>query len=102
MTKYVYAWSELWRERSTILDQELRELAQWLHNAEIDPDFDPEQHVYTHSNGDRWIFLPELSRGQLFAATLILSSSELSVDDRPVRFDRPPNALEQLDHADRI
>lgn len=91
MTQYTYRFSELWRENTRIIDTELEQLSNYLHTAGIDADFDPDQHVYTHESGDRWLFLPELSDRQLFAITLILSSSELCKDEVPVRFTTPPN-----------
>ena len=91
MARYVYCWTELWRENTRIVDQELEELAGWLHKAQIDPDFDPNEHVYIKPNGDRWLFLPELSPAQLFAMSLVMSSSTLEDDNGPVRFDTPPN-----------
>jgi hypothetical protein len=90
--RYKYQHTELWRENSAIIDSEMQELEAWLRRSKIDPDFDREEHVYVCENGDRWIFLPELSERQLMAATLILSSSELSLDDRPFRFHHPPAA----------
>jgi hypothetical protein len=89
--KYTYRHSHLWTENRSILDRELEELSNWLKNANIDTEFETEDHTYTTDSGDVWIFLPELTRRQLFTATLILSSSELYLDDKPVRFDTPPN-----------
>ena len=99
--KYTYRHTHLWTENHNILDQELEELAKWLHNSEIDPDFDPKEHVYRATEtADVWIFMPELTNSQLFAATLILSSSELYLDDKPVRFDTPPNRENKLNEED--
>lgn len=99
--KYTYRYSDLWLENHAILDQELAELEQWLHSSEIDPDFDHSNHTYKNlETGDIWIFIPELTRSQLFAATLILSSSELYLDDKPVRFDTPPNRENKLNEED--
>lgn len=100
MTQYTYRFSELWRENTSILDTELEQLKDYLHNTNIDTDFDPEQHVYVHESGDRWIFLPELTENQLFAIALILSSSELCQDDVPVRFAQPPGPAVDLAHTE--
>ena len=93
--KYTYRHTHLWTESSSILESELDELQKWLVNSNIDRDFTVEDHTYTTVLGDVWLFLPELTSGQLFAATLILSSSELYLDDKPVRFDTPPNTLQE-------
>lgn len=93
--KYTYRHTHLWTENNSILESELEELQKWLRKSNIDPEFDYQEHVYTTEQGDRWIFLPELTNGQLFAATLILSSSELYLDDNPVRFDTPPNTVQE-------
>ena len=93
--RYTYRHSNLWIENSAILESELNELAQWLHKSKIDRDFTVEDHTYTTQSGDVWIFLPELTESQLFSATLILSSSELLLDDRPIRFDVPPNTEQE-------
>lgn len=90
MARYTYRWTELWRERSTILDEELEQLQKYLHKSGLDEEFDPDVHVYAHESGDRWLMLPELTEAQLFAITLILSSSQLEFENRPVKFDRPP------------
>ena len=97
--RYTYRHSNLWIENSSILDSELEELSKWLVNSNIDQEFTVEDHTYQTEQGDVWLFLPELTRSQLFAATLILSSSELYLDDKPVRFDTPPNT-EQGEIAD--
>lgn len=95
MSRYTYQWTELWRERSTILDEELEQLQKYLHKSRLDEEFDLEQHVYAHESGDRWLFLPEMTEAQLFAVTLILSSSTLEFENRPVRFDTPPNTVQE-------
>lgn len=89
--RYTYQHSNLWVENTEILDQELKQLETWLHQSEIDSEFTVLDHTYRNEIGDVWIFLPELTQSQLFAATLILSSSELYLDNKPVRFDTPPN-----------
>lgn len=89
--KYTYRHSNLWVENQSILESELNELAKWLVNSAIDSEFTVEDYTYTTDDGDVWIFLPELTNAQLFAATLVLSSSELYLDDKPVRFDAPPH-----------
>lgn len=89
--RYTYRHSNLWIENTAILESELNELQKWLVNSNIDTEFNTEDYTYQTDNGDVWIFLPELTNGQLFAATLILSSSELYLDDKPVRFDTPPH-----------
>jgi len=97
MPRYVYKHSNLWVENSNILDSEIEELKKWLHNSEIDPDFDPDTHVYQDpETGDVTFSLVELNSGQLFAATLIMSSSELYFDNKPVRFDKPPVTQKDL------
>lgn len=97
MARYVYKHSNLWVESSSILDSEIAELTKWLHSSEIDPDFDPDTHVYQDSDsGDVTLSLVELTNSQLFAATLVLSSSELYFDNRPVRFDKPPVTKKDL------
>jgi len=97
MARYTYKHSNLWVENTKILDSELEELTKWLHKSNIDPDFDPAVHVYTdEATLDVHLFLPEISESQLFAATLILSSSELYFDNNPVRFDKPPVTKKDL------
>ena len=93
--RYTYRHSHLWTENHNILDSELKELQKWLHKSNIDTEFAVEDHTYTADSGDVWIFLPELTPSQLFAATLILSSSELYLDDKPIRFDSPPNTAKE-------
>jgi|SRR6056297_501070 len=95
--RYTYRHSNLWIENQSILESELTELQAWLHKSNIDTEFTTEDHTYQTEQGDVWIFLPELTNSQLFAATLILSSSELYLDNRPIRFDSPPNR--EKDHA---
>lgn len=89
--KYTYKHSAHWVENEQIIEQELQELTSWLHSSEIDPEFDAETHVYATEQGDRWLFLPQLTRSQLFAMSLILCSSELYEDNQFVKFDKPPN-----------
>lgn len=97
MPRYTYKHSNLWVENTSILDGEIEELVKWLHNSNIDPDFDPLDHVYTDPNTfDVTFSLPELTTGQLFAASLILSSSELIFENKPVKFDRPPVTQKDL------
>ena len=90
MARYVYQHSNLWTENTAIVDQEMQELEAWIHSSGIDPDFDSDLHVYVTETGDRWIHIPELSSSQLFAMQMILSSSELFFQDRPVRFESAP------------
>lgn len=97
MARYTYKHSNLWVENSKILDSEIEELGKWLHNSGVDADFDADTHVYQDStSGDVSLFLPELSNSQLFAATLILSSSELMFENKPVRFKQPPVTQKDL------
>lgn len=90
MARYVYRFSELWRESSEIVDTEIEHLEKWLHNSGVDPDFEKENHVHVRENGDRWFFLPEMTRSQQFAMTLVLTSSEIELDNKPLRFKEPP------------
>ena len=96
MARYVYRHSHLWTENTAIVDAEIAELESWLRNSNIDPDFDAQSHVYVTDHGDRWIHLPELSNSQLFAMQMILSSSELYFQNRPVKFDQPPVTQQDL------
>ena len=97
MPRYVYKHSNLWVENSSIVDSEIQELAEWLWSSEIDPDFDPDTHVYRDpDSGDVTLSLVELTSGQLFAATLIMSSSELYFDNNPVRVEKPPVTQKDL------
>lgn len=91
MARYRMRFSELWRENSSIIDAEIAALTGWLHSSGVDPDFDPDTHVYEEANGDRTFSLPELSNSQQFALTMIVSSSEILLDNQPRRFSRPPN-----------
>jgi hypothetical protein len=84
-------FSELWRENSSIIDSEIDQMTGWLHSSGVDLDFDPDTHVYTETNGDRTFSLPELTSSQLFALSMILSSSEIVLDTQPRRFATPPN-----------
>jgi len=99
MARYTYRWTELWRESTAILDQELDQLQKYLHSSQLDEEFDLDVHVYAHASGDRWLFLPELTDRQLFLITVILSSSSLEFENQPVRFDTPPQP-EQTDAED--
>ena len=91
MARYVLKYNELVTLEATQRTLELEQLEKWLHTTGIDPDFNQEHHVYTNSDtGDDWIMLPELSSGELFAMSLIVSSRELYHDNNPVRFTRPP------------
>ena len=94
--RYTYRHSNLWIENQSILESELEELQKWLVASNIDSEFTVEDYTYQTEQGDVWLFLPELTRSQLFAATLILSSSELYLDDKPVRFDTPPNLIQEI------
>jgi hypothetical protein len=68
------------------LQLEFEKLEKWLHETGIDADFDRNEHIYIDSvTGDRWMFLPELNSKQLFTLELIVSSSEVVKDDRPLR-----------------
>ena len=97
MARYTYKHSNLWVENTNILDGEIEELSKWLLASKIDPDFDPDVHVYRDEDtGDVTLSLIELSNSQLFAATLILSSSELLFENKPVRFDKPPVTQKDL------
>ncbi len=91
MARYRMQFSELWRENSSIIDSEIDQMTQWLHSSGVDPDFDPDTHVYTETNGDRTFSLPELTSSQQFALSMILSSSEIVLDTQPRRFSTPPN-----------
>jgi hypothetical protein len=83
--KYVLKYNELTALEGTQLALELTQLANWLRETDIDPDFDPDLHVYTSDTGDRWLLLPELTARELFAMSLIVSSSELYLDDKPFK-----------------
>lgn len=97
MARYTYKHSNLWVENTNILDSEIQELAKWLHNSGIDEDFDSDTHVYRDPDtGNVTLSLVELSNAQLFAATLVLSSSELYFDNKPVKFDKPPVTAKDL------
>jgi len=97
MARYTYKHSNLWVENTSILDGEIEELSKWLHTSGIDPDFDADTHVYRDDNtGDVTLSLVELSNAQLFAATLVLSSSELLFENKPVKFDKPPVTARDL------
>ena len=92
MAKYVLRYNELAEIEGSQLESEFERLEKWLHETEIDPDFDREEHIYIDTEtGDRWMFLPELNSKQLFAMELIVSSSEVYRDDRPLR--RGPAAV---------
>ena len=90
MARYRLRFTELWRENTVIIDQEIQALTQWLHGSCVDPDFDPKLHVYVEDTGDRTFSLPELTAGQLFALGLVISSSTVELD-APVRFRTPPH-----------
>lgn len=86
MAKYVLRYNELAELEQTQLASEFDSLEKWLHETEIDADFDKDEHIYLdHETGDRWIFLPELNLKQLFAMELIVSSSEVYLDNTPLR-----------------
>jgi hypothetical protein len=86
MAKYVLKYNELIEMESSQLELELEKLEGWLHETGIDLDFDRKEHIYIDSDtGDRWMFLPELNSNQLFTLELIVSSSEVVKDDRPLR-----------------
>lgn len=86
MAKYVLKYNELVEMEASQLESEFQSLEKWLHETGIDPDFDSDQHIYVDAEtGDRWIFLPELNAKQSFAMDLILSSSEVYRDDKPLR-----------------
>lgn len=90
MARYRMAFSELWRENSRIIDEEIQNLTQWLHTSGVDPDFDPATHVYVEANGDRTFSLPELTTAQQFAMSMIVGSSEIHLDTKPRRYSQPP------------
>ena len=86
MAKYVLKFNELVETESSQLESEFEKLEHWLHETGIDQDFDRNEHIYCDAEtGDRWMFLPELNSKQLFALELIVSSSEIVRDDRPLR-----------------
>jgi hypothetical protein len=86
MAKYVLKFNELVEMESSQLESEFEKLEHWLHETGIDEDFDRNEHIYRDAEtGDRWMFLPELNSKQLFALELIVSSSEVVRDDRPLR-----------------
>lgn len=96
MAKYVLKYNELAEMESSQIQFEFEKLEGWLHETGIDPDFDRNEHIYIDSEtGDRWIFLPELSSKQLFTMELIVSSSEIYFDDKPLR--RGPAVVEPMD-----
>lgn len=77
--RYIIHYNELVELERTQMAQETAQLTSWLHSTEIDPEFDPELHIYRDpESGDRWLHLPELTERQLLALQLILSSSEVS------------------------
>jgi hypothetical protein len=77
--RYIIHYNELVELERTQISQEIAQLTSWLHTTEIDPEFDPDTHLYRDpESGDRWLHLPELTEGQLFAMQLILSSSEVT------------------------
>jgi hypothetical protein len=93
MAKYVLKYNELVEMESTQLELEFEQLEKWLHKTGIDSDFDRNEHIYVDAEtGDRWIFLPELSDNQTLAMELIVSSSQVMYDSRPLR--RGPAASE--------
>jgi hypothetical protein len=95
MAKYVLKYNELVEMESSQLDFEFEKLEKWLHETGIDLDFDRNEHIYRDGvTGDRWIFLPELNSKQLFTLELIVSSSEVVRDDRPLR--RGPAPVEEV------
>lgn len=97
MAKYVYKNSHLWIESRSILEKELEELATWLHSSKIDEYFNVKEHTYVeYETGDIFLFLPELTSSQLFAASIILSSSELYFDNKPARLAFPPVTAKDL------
>jgi hypothetical protein len=96
MARYTYIHSDLWSERSTVLEDELAQLTGYLHRSGLDSEFDSDLHSYRTDTGDVWLFLPELTELQLFAITLILSSSSLEFENRPVRFAQPPLHTSEL------
>ena len=97
MARYTYRHSDLWAERSTVLEDELAQLTQYLHTSGLDSEFDIDLHSYRTDTGDVWLFLPELSELQLFAITLILSSSTLEFENTPIRFAQPPLVHSELE-----
>jgi hypothetical protein len=77
--RYIIHYNELVELERTQMQLEIAQLTSWLHTTEIDPEFDPELHLYRDlESGDRWLHLPELTERQLFAMQLILSSSEVT------------------------
>ena len=85
MARYTLRYNELADLEHNQLEREFERLELWLHETGIDPEFDRDQHIYRDGvTGNRWIFLPELTEKQLFAAELIVSSSELYFDDKPL------------------
>jgi hypothetical protein len=77
--RYIIHYNELVELERTQMQLEIDQLTRWLHTTEIDPEFDPELHLYKDSeSGDRWLHLPELTERQLLAMQLILSSSEVT------------------------
>lgn len=97
MARYTYRHSDLWNERSRVLEEELAQLTSYLHLSGLDDEFEVDDHTYRHESGDVWLFLPELSELQLFAVTLILSSSTLEFENTPIRFAQPPLPHSELD-----
>lgn len=97
MARYTYRHSDLWNERSRVLEEELEQLKSYLHSSGLDDEFDLDDHTYRHESGDLWLFLPEMNDRQLFAITLILSSSQLEFENRPIRFAQPPEIHSEED-----
>jgi len=85
MARYTDRWSELWRESTELRDQELTQLAKYLHSSKLDPEFDPDDPVYTLASGDPWLSLPQLTDRQLSLITVILSSSTVEFENTPLR-----------------
>jgi hypothetical protein len=99
MAKYVLKYNELADMEQSLMSSEFERLESWLHETGIDEDFDRDEHIYVDAEtGDRWMFLPELNSKQLFALELIVSSSEVVKDDRPLR--RGPAVRETIDEEE--
>lgn len=82
----IVKYNELVAQEATQMQKELAELTSWLHSSRADRYFDPKEHIHLDAEtGDHWIFTAELSESQQFAVALILSSSDVELEGRPLR-----------------
>lgn len=82
----IVRYNELVALEGTQMQKELEELTRWLHQSRVDRYFDPKEHIHLDAvTGDHWIFTAELTEAQQFTVALILSSSEVELEGRPLR-----------------